>query len=149
MRTTKNASPPLQLGEDGSVAALPTIVFLIGLVVIGTLMARKVKGALLIGIIGTTIVAIVLQAIFKVPTSVDSPTGWNLNAPGLPSAFFALPDLSLVGHADVFGRSPASARRRVDARLHARVHELLRRHGTMTGLAKAAGSRSRTGPSRA
>ncbi len=85
VRTTKNASPPLQLGEDGSIAALPTIVFLIGLVIIGTLMARKVRGALLIGIVATTVIAIILQAIFKVPTSVDSPTGWNLNAPASPA----------------------------------------------------------------
>ncbi|WP_420365738.1 NCS2 family permease [Curtobacterium sp. L3-7] len=139
VRSSGLASPPLQLGEDGSVGALPTIVFLIGLVIIGTLMARKVKGALLIGIIATTIIAIVLQAIFNVPTSVDSKTGWNLNAPGLPSALFAFPDLSLVGHFDfgAFSRiGPLAASMLVFTLVFTNFFDAM---GTMTGLAKAAG----------
>ena len=139
VRSSGLASPPLQLGEDGSVGALPTIVFLIGLVIIGTLMARKVKGALLIGIIATTIIAIILQAIFHVPTSVDSKTGWNLNAPGLPSALFAFPDLSLVGHFDfgAFSRiGPLAASMLVFTLVFTNFFDAM---GTMTGLAKAAG----------
>ncbi|MFJ3384903.1 AGZA family xanthine/uracil permease-like MFS transporter [Curtobacterium sp. PhB130] len=139
VRSSGLASPPLQLGEDGSVGALPTIVFLIGLVIIGTLMARKVKGALLIGIIATTVIAIILQAIFHVPTSVDSKTGWNLNAPGLPSALFALPDLSLVGHFDfgAFSRiGPLAASMLVFTLVFTNFFDAM---GTMTGLAKAAG----------
>jgi AGZA family xanthine/uracil permease-like MFS transporter len=139
VRSSGLASPPLQLGEDGSVGALPTIVFLIGLVIIGTLMARKVKGALLIGIIATTIIAIILQAVFHVPTSVDSKTGWNLNAPGLPSALFALPDLSLVGHFDfgAFSRiGPLAASMLVFTLVFTNFFDAM---GTMTGLAKAAG----------
>ncbi len=139
VRSSGLASPPLQLGEDGSVGALPTIVFLIGLVIIGTLMARKVKGALLIGIIATTVIAIILQAVFHVPTSVDSKTGWNLNAPGLPSALFALPDLSLVGHFDfgAFSRiGPLAASMLVFTLVFTNFFDAM---GTMTGLAKAAG----------
>ncbi|KTR06510.1 NCS2 family permease [Curtobacterium luteum] len=139
VRSSGIASPPLQLGEDGSVGALPTIVFLIGLVIIGTLMARKVKGALLIGIVATTIIAIILQAIFQVPTSVDSKTGWNLNAPGLPSALFAVPDLSLVGHFDfgAFSRiGPLAASMLVFTLVFTNFFDAM---GTMTGLAKAAG----------
>jgi AGZA family xanthine/uracil permease-like MFS transporter len=86
------------LGEEGSVASLPTAVFVIGLLLIGVLVARKVKGALLIGIVGTTVLAVILEAIFKVgPSLGTNPAGWNLNAPVLPSSFVALPDLSLVG----------------------------------------------------
>ncbi|MEK6309978.1 MAG: NCS2 family permease [Curtobacterium sp.] len=139
VRSSMIASPPLQLGEDGSVGALPTIVFLIGLIIIGTLMARKVKGALLIGIVATTIIAIILQAIFQVPTSVDSKTGWNLNAPGLPSALFAVPDLSLVGHFDfgAFSRiGPLAASMLVFTLVFTNFFDAM---GTMTGLAKAAG----------
>jgi AGZA family xanthine/uracil permease-like MFS transporter len=145
VRSSGLASPPLQLGEDGSVGALPTIVFLIGLVIIGTLMARKVKGALLIGIIATTIIAIILQAVFHVPTSVDSKTGWNLNAPGLPSALFALPDLSLVGHFDfgAFARiGPLAASMLVFTLVFTNFFDAM---GTMTGLAKAAGVAEKDG----
>jgi len=146
VRSSGNPSPPLQLGEDGSVGALPTVVFLIGLIIIGTLMARRVKGALLIGIVATTIIAIILQAIFQVPTSVDSKTGWNLNAPGLPSALFALPDLSLVGHADVFGAftriGPVAASMLVFTLVFTNFFDAM---GTMTGLAKAAGVAEKDG----
>jgi len=98
VRSSGLASPPVQLGESGSVASLPTTVFVIGLLVIGVLVARKVKGALLIGIVGTTVLAVILEAIFKVgPSLGTNPDGWNLNAPVLPTSFVALPDLSLVG----------------------------------------------------
>ena len=66
VRSSGVASPPVQLGESGSVASLPTAVFVIGLLLIGVLVARKVKGALLIGIVGTTVLAVILEAIFKV-----------------------------------------------------------------------------------
>ncbi|POH63145.1 NCS2 family permease [Cryobacterium sp. TMN-39-2] len=98
VRSSGVASPPVQLGESGSVASLPTAVFVIGLLLIGVLVARKVKGALLIGIVGTTVLAVILEAIFKVgPSLGTNPAGWNLNAPVLPTSFVALPDLSLVG----------------------------------------------------
>jgi AGZA family xanthine/uracil permease-like MFS transporter len=98
VRASGVASPPVQLGEDGSVATLPTTVFVVGLLVIGVLVARKVKGALLFGIVGTTILAVILEAIFKVgPSLGTNPDGWNLNAPVLPTSFVAVPDLSLVG----------------------------------------------------
>jgi AGZA family xanthine/uracil permease-like MFS transporter len=98
VRASGVASPPVQLGEAGSVATLPTAVFVVGLLVIGVLVARKVKGALLFGIVGTTILAVILEAIFKVgPSLGTNPDGWNLNAPVLPTSLVAVPDLSLVG----------------------------------------------------
>ncbi|RUR01111.1 NCS2 family permease [Labedella endophytica] len=103
VRTSGTSSPPLQLGESGSIATLPTAVFVLGLVVMGVLVARRVKGALLIGIVATTVVAIVLEAIFRVGPSIDNPGGWNLNTPALPASIVSLPDLSLVGAFDPFG----------------------------------------------
>src|SRR5690606_14328431 len=47
VRATDDPSPPVQLGDAGSVATIPTLVFVIGLLLMGVLMARKVKGALL------------------------------------------------------------------------------------------------------
>lgn len=73
------------------------------------------------------------------PTSVDSKTGWNLNAPGLPSALFAVPDLSLVGHFDLgaFSRiGPLAASMLVFTLVFTNFFDAM---GTMTGLAKAAG----------
>lgn len=90
--------PPVQLGSAGSVSTLPTLTFVIGLILMGVLMARKVRGALLIGIIGTTVLAIVLEAILKLGPSFENEGGWSLNVPAIPSQVFALPDLSLLGN---------------------------------------------------
>lgn len=104
VRSTTLSSPPLELGEGGSITSLPTIVFVIGLAIMGGLMALRVKGALLIGIVVTTIIAIILESIFKVGPSLGAdPNAWNLNAPELPSAFVALPDLSLLGQVSLLG----------------------------------------------
>lgn len=98
VRSSGAASPPVQLGDNGSVATLPTATFVIGLIIIGVLIARRVKAALLIGIVATTIIAIILEAIFKVgPSLGTNPAGWNLNAPVLPTSIVSIPDLSLVG----------------------------------------------------
>jgi AGZA family xanthine/uracil permease-like MFS transporter len=76
----------------------------------GVLMARRVKGALLIGILGTTVIAIILEAIFRLGPSFDAdgphPGGWNLNVPTLPDAIVSVPDLGLIGAFDfnAFGR---------------------------------------------
>ena len=97
VRSSGTAAPPVQLGDGGSINTIPTVVFILGLLIMGILMARKVKGALLIGIVVTTIIAIVAEAIFKLGPSFKSPGGWNLNVPTLPTSLFSLPDLSLIG----------------------------------------------------
>lgn len=97
VRASGAASPPVQLGDGGSISTLPTLVFVLGLLLMGVLMARKVKGALLIGILATTVVAVIVEAIFKLGPSFSNPGGWNLNAPVLPESIVSIPDLSLIG----------------------------------------------------
>src|SRR6218665_4223106 len=46
---TASASPPVGLGVAGSIATVPTLIFVITLLVTGILVARKVPGGLLIG----------------------------------------------------------------------------------------------------
>src|SRR5690606_19229732 len=70
VRSTGSASPPVQLGDAGSITSLPTAVFVVGVVLMGVLLALRVKGALLIGIVATTVIAIVLESIFKVGPSL-------------------------------------------------------------------------------
>jgi AGZA family xanthine/uracil permease-like MFS transporter len=130
----------VQLGDAGSVATLPTTVFVIGLIVIGVLLARKVKAALLIGIVATTIIAVILEAIFQVgPSLGTNPAGWNLNAPALPSTIVAVPDLSLLGQVSfgAFERIGAlAATMLVFTLVFTNFFDAM---GTMTGLANEAG----------
>ena len=140
VRSSGTASPPVQLGDNGSVVSLPTAVFVLGLVILGILVARKVKAALLIGIVATTLIAVALEAIFKVgPSFGQNPDGWNLNAPVLPTSIVSLPDLSRVGQVsfgafDRIGMLAASML--VFTLVFTNFFDAM---GTMTGLANEAG----------
>ncbi|WP_166785611.1 MULTISPECIES: NCS2 family permease [Cryobacterium] len=140
VRAGAPGAPPVQLGENGSVVSLPTAVFVLGLVVLGILVARKVKAALLIGIVATTLIAVVLEAIFKVgPSLGQNPDGWNLNAPVLPTSVVSLPDLSLVGQVSfgAFDRiGVLAASMLVFTLVFTNFFDAM---GTMTGLANEAG----------
>ncbi|MET7995182.1 NCS2 family permease [Amycolatopsis sp. NPDC005232] len=89
---------PVGLGINGSVASWPTAVFVVGLLLTAILVAKKVKGAILIGVLSSTVLAIAVEAIVKAgPSNGTNPKGWNLGYPALPSNVLGMPDLSLVG----------------------------------------------------
>ncbi|AGW40980.1 xanthine/uracil permease [Leifsonia xyli subsp. cynodontis DSM 46306] len=142
VRSTDSASPPVQLGESGSIATLPTVVFLIALIVMGVLMARKVKGALLIGIVAATAIAVVVEAVWHLGPSLGgkNPGGWNLTVPQPPTSLVSLPDLSLVGQFDLVGSlgriGALSAIMLVFTLVFTNFFDAM---GSMTGLARSAG----------
>ncbi|MEV0454711.1 NCS2 family permease [Catellatospora methionotrophica] len=106
VRSTGQGSPPIGLGIGGKIVTWPGLVFVIGLLVTVVLVARKVKGAILIGIVGSTVLAIIVEAIAKVGPAggpAGSPAGWQLNVPVVPDKWVGLPDLSLLGHFNVLG----------------------------------------------
>jgi AGZA family xanthine/uracil permease-like MFS transporter len=100
-------SPPVRLGIGGALASWPALVFVLGLLLTISLMVRRVRGAILIGIVSSTVVAIIVEAVAKVGPSVvngkPNPKGWSLNVPTLPSRILGVPDLSLLGNFDVLG----------------------------------------------
>ena len=88
---------PLQLGRTGTLLGWPVLVFVVGLILVIFLYVRRVKGALLIGIIAMTVVAVIVQAIAKIGDSVSNPaTGWSLNVPAMKTSDWALPNLELL-----------------------------------------------------
>ncbi|MGI5240007.1 NCS2 family permease [Dactylosporangium sp. CA-139066] len=95
---------PLQLGSgsNGTLHGWPTVVFVVGLLVTGVLAARKVKAGVLIGIVATTIFAVIVNAFAKPGAAVvdgkPNPDGWRLNVPTLPDPLVQKPDLHLIGH---------------------------------------------------
>lgn len=94
---TLNPSPPVGLGIFGSVATVPTVIFVITLVLTGVLVARKVRGGLLIGLITGTLLAVIVEAIWKLGPAQENPGGWGLTVPSLTGNPVSIPDLSLVG----------------------------------------------------
>ena len=101
-------SPPLGLGASGlgSINTVPTVIFVFTLLVTGILVARKVRGGILIGLVAGTVVAVVVEAIWHLGSATENPGGWSLSVPTLSGSPFAIPDLSLVGDfsLDSFGR---------------------------------------------
>ncbi|MBF8191331.1 NCS2 family permease [Nonomuraea sp. K274] len=81
------AGPPLEMGIGGALTSWPILVFVVGLLVTAALVARKVKGAILIGIVGTTVLAIIVELLTRSGAfTADNPGGWQLNVPALPDA---------------------------------------------------------------
>ncbi|NNG21305.1 NCS2 family permease [Naumannella sp. ID2617S] len=101
-------TPPVEFGINGSLLGWPMLVFVVGLVLVAVLYARKVRGALLISILATTVLAIVLEAVLHIGSmtnaegKVVNPTGWMLNVPQVKE-LFAPPDLSLLFNIDLIG----------------------------------------------
>jgi len=143
--STGSASPPVGLGIDGSVATVPSLLFVVTLIVTGILVARKVKGGLLIGLISGTVLAVIVEAIWKLgPQFADDGSfnagGWSLTVPALTGTPVSLPDLSLVGAVDFgFDVSKVSVVALVMIVFTLVFSNFFDAMGTMTGLAKEAG----------
>ena len=107
VRRTGVGPVPVELGVATQLRGWPTLVFVLGLLLTIVLVVRKVKGAILIGILATTVLAIIVEAIADIgpaftPDGVN-PVGWQLNVPALPDEVVAAPDLSLLGQFSLFG----------------------------------------------
>jgi AGZA family xanthine/uracil permease-like MFS transporter len=61
---TPGQGVPLQLGTGGELRGWPIFVFLFGLLLSIWLLSRKVKGALLVGILAATVLAVIVNEVF-------------------------------------------------------------------------------------
>jgi AGZA family xanthine/uracil permease-like MFS transporter len=103
-----------ELGIAGSIIGWPLLVFVVVLVALIIMWVKRVKGAMLIAIIGGTVFAVILEAIVRVGGSVENPkTGWRLNIPELVAGQSWLPNLELLkfwNHIDLIGAFHADFR---------------------------------------
>jgi AGZA family xanthine/uracil permease-like MFS transporter len=103
------AGTVVDIGVGGHLNGWPTLVFVIGVLLIAILMARKVRGAILIGIVVSTVLAVIIEAIGDIGPQTDAtgkvvnPEGWALNVPSFSGKSFGAPDLGLVGHFSLGG----------------------------------------------
>lgn len=84
--STGQPSPPVGLGTggNGSITTIPTIVFVVTLLLTGVLVARRVRGGILIGLAAGTVIAIAVEAIWHLGSAVDHPGGWGCRCPSSP-----------------------------------------------------------------
>ncbi|WP_054248211.1 NCS2 family permease [Rhodococcus opacus] len=132
---------PVGLGINGSISSWPTVTFVFGVLLMSVLVVRKVRGGLLIGIVVTTVLAAIIEAVAGVGPSLGvNPYGWNLSVPAAPDVLAELPDLSLVGDVSIFGAftriGVLAASLLVFTLVLANFFDAM---GTMTGLGKEAG----------
>jgi AGZA family xanthine/uracil permease-like MFS transporter len=118
---------------NSNLSNLHVLTFVVGLVLTSALVARKVRGALLIGILSTTVFAIVVNQGFG-----DSSV-WLNGIAKIPSKIVATPDFALVGQFDfgffeVLGLATAAA-----AILAVMLSDFFDTMGTVVGLGQEAG----------
>ncbi|MEE1761830.1 NCS2 family permease [Streptomyces sp. SP18BB07] len=89
---------PLQLGADGHLNGWPVLVFVLGALLTLALIVRKVPGAILISIVAMTLLAVVVEAVAKLPAG-----SWGLTTPKWPGNPVATPDFGLLGEVSLFG----------------------------------------------
>ncbi|MER5940707.1 NCS2 family permease [Streptomyces sp. NPDC001928] len=91
-----NTTVPVQLGGTGQLTGWPILVFCLGVLLTIALLARKVKGAILISIVTMTVVAMIINSIADIKA-------WGLTTPAWPDKVVDTPDFGLIGDFSLFG----------------------------------------------
>ena len=109
-KVVRAGGTPLELGLGGSLQGWPVLVFLLGLFLTIVLYVRKVKGAILIGIVSATVLAAVIEALAHLGAYNDDPevgavnlTGWSLSVPSLSGSPVAVPSFATLGEFNLLG----------------------------------------------
>ncbi|MEX2984640.1 NCS2 family permease [Streptomyces sp. C36] len=89
---------PMGLGQGGQLTGWPVLVFAAGLALTFILLVRKAPGAILIGIVVMTVVAIVINSLVEIPD-----ISWGLSVPTVPDKIVDTPDFGLIGDVSLFG----------------------------------------------
>lgn len=89
---------PMSLGQGGQLKGWPVLVFVLGLVLMFVLIVRKVRGAILIGMVTMAVVAIGINALVQIPDA-----SWGLAVPNVPDKIVDTPDFGLIGQISLFG----------------------------------------------
>lgn len=89
---------PVTLGTGGQLTGWPVLLFCVTLLLIFMLQARNVPGAILIGIVVGTVLAVIVNAVTDI-----SPKEWGGSAPELQGSAVSMPDFGLFGHVEFGG----------------------------------------------
>ncbi|MGO1439286.1 MAG: NCS2 family permease [Brevibacterium yomogidense] len=141
-----DGGPGFQLGMGGYISGWPLVIFLVALFALFVMWASGLRGAILLSIVGATVLALVLEAIFRVgpKTGADGEPanehGWGLSVPTLDQQWLSLPDFSVLGSFNLLGSwqhiGIIAATLAVFTMLLANFFDLL---GTMVAVAKTGG----------
>ena len=123
---------------NANLRSWPVLIFVLGLIFTGTLVARKVKGALLLGIVGSTILATIVNEAKHLAI-------WSNGIAALPHKVVAAPDFSLVGHFSFDFWSALGTVTAIVTVLAVMLSDFFDTMGTVVGIAGEAGMLDRQG----
>lgn len=95
-----------ELGLSGTIMGWPLLVFVVVLIGLIIMWVHRVKGAMLIAILGGTILAVALEQILHIGKLAPEETNWMSNVPRLSHDIQWLPNLELMKfweHVDMIG----------------------------------------------
>ncbi|MEW2523061.1 NCS2 family permease [Actinacidiphila alni] len=93
-----HGTAPVALGAGGQLHGWPVLLFCVTLLLIFMLQARNIPGAILIGIVVGTVLAVVVNAAGNL-----TPADWGGSAPKLEGSAVSMPDFGLFGHVEFGG----------------------------------------------
>ncbi|WP_299539023.1 NCS2 family permease [uncultured Streptomyces sp.] len=94
----QGAATPVSLGPAGELVGWPVLIFAVTLLLIFALQARRIPGAILIGILAGTVLAVLLNTVLEI-----DPKSWSSGPPALDGSAVSAPDFSLFGDVDLGG----------------------------------------------
>ncbi|MGA0002593.1 MAG: NCS2 family permease [Candidatus Nanopelagicales bacterium] len=151
---TRPGVPLIGFAVFGELAGWPIFTFVFGLMVTVILVALRKRAAILIGLLSTTVLAVVLETTQKIGSAntdpgtpgLENPTGWNLNVPAIPETLIGYVDPTPLFDFDIFGAFSAigvlAAGLAVFSLLLSDFFDTI---GTVTGLANEADLMSKDG----
>ena len=80
-KVVRAGGTPLELGLGGSLQGWPVLVFLFGLFFTIVLYIRRVRGSILIGIVTSTVLAVVIEAVLHLAPSTTTPVAARSTPP--------------------------------------------------------------------
>ena len=103
--------PLITFGVYGELAGWPIFTFVFGLLLMVVLVALRKRAAILIGLLVTTVIAVLLESTQKIGGAetdpsmpgLENPTGWGLNVPAIPKTLIGYVDPTPLFDIDIFG----------------------------------------------
>jgi AGZA family xanthine/uracil permease-like MFS transporter len=124
---------------NGHLASLKILVFVVGLVLAMALVTRRMKGALLISIVASTIVAVVINQVW------GHSAIWDPGIAHVPTTWLSSPHLDLVGHFSFNFVAVLGIGTTIAAVLAVMLSDFFDTMGTVTALGAEAGLLDREG----
>ncbi|MBM7824650.1 AGZA family xanthine/uracil permease-like MFS transporter [Arcanobacterium pluranimalium] len=109
VKGNKTGPTLLNFGNFGSIDTWPLVVFILGLFITFILMVRRIPGAILVGILVSTILAFVVEAIahlgpmMSADGKVANPGGWSGSVPTFGGSLVQIPEFSTLGQFSITG----------------------------------------------